>query len=88
MSWNCHQTNKVAELRHGAIGKNASPKHGVLVDEFFKRVNRAIGSGGVGCCIQIKQQQLSALRTIIGSNDIAIAGHAVALDAMLVTNNT
>jgi tRNA(fMet)-specific endonuclease VapC len=34
------------------------------------------------------KQQLSAQGQIIGSNDIAIAGHALAAQCILVTNNT
>ena len=77
-----------AELRYGAIGKKASPKHGVLVDEFVKRVDsiEPWDQAAVDAAVEIKQH-LSALETIIGNNDIAIAGHAVALEATLVTNN-
>ena len=34
------------------------------------------------------KQRLSARGVLIGNNDIAIAGHAMALNATLVTNNT
>jgi len=78
-----------AELRYGAIGKKASPRHGVLVHEFVKRVDsiEPWDQSAVDAAVEIRQQ-LSALGTIIGNNDIAIAGHAIALGATLVTNNT
>lgn len=34
------------------------------------------------------KQRLSARGVLIGNDDIAIAGHAMALNATLVTNNT
>lgn len=78
-----------AELRYGTIGKKASPKHAVLVDEFVKRVHSVEpwGAAAVDAAVVIKQR-LSARGVLIGSNDIAIAGHAMALNATLVTNNT
>lgn len=78
-----------AELRYGTVGKKASPKHAVLVDEFVRRVHSVEpwGAAAVDAAVAIKQQ-LSARGVVIGNNDIAIAGHAIALNATLVTNNT
>ena len=45
------------------------------------------GAAAVDAAVVIKQR-LSARGVLIGNDDIAIAGHAMALNATLVTNNT
>ena len=78
-----------AEMRFGAIGKKASPKHNLLVDEFVKRLDAVLpwGFAAVDATALIKRQ-LSEAGTPIGANDAAIAGHAIAEGCTLITNNT
>ncbi|MCL2296842.1 MAG: type II toxin-antitoxin system VapC family toxin [Proteobacteria bacterium] len=78
-----------AEMRFGAIGKNASPKHGWLVDEFVKRLDAVLpwDKAAVDATVGIKKT-LAAAGTPIGGNDAAIAGHALSVGAILVTHNT
>ena len=78
-----------AEMRFGAIGKKASPKHNVIVDEFMSRIDSVFAwdQDAVEASAVIKNN-LSDKGTPIGANDTAIAGHAIASDCILVTNNT
>lgn len=78
-----------AELRFGAIGKKASPRHSVIVDQFMARIDGVLpwDKGAVDATTAIKQY-LATQGTPIGPNDAAIAGHAVAVNCVLVTNNT
>lgn len=78
-----------AEMRFGAIGKKASPKHNIIVDEFMSRIDSvfALDQYAVEASAVIKKD-LNDKGTPIGANDTAIAGHAVASDCILVTNNT
>lgn len=78
-----------AEMRFGAIGKKASPKHNALVDAFCQRLDGILAwdHAAVDATAHIKKQ-LSDAGTPIGNNDCAIAGHAIAVKAILVTNNT
>ncbi|MEX0445189.1 type II toxin-antitoxin system VapC family toxin [Xenorhabdus sp. SGI246] len=78
-----------SEMRFGAIGKKASPKHGVLVDEFCKRLDGILpwDKSAVDATTKVKVALTSA-GTSIGHNDTAIAGHALSVGAILVTNNT
>lgn len=66
-----------AEMRFGWTGKKASPSHAQLVDAFCSRLDATTEIRAV----------LAAAGTPIGSNDAAIAGHAIASGAILVTNN-
>lgn len=77
-----------SEMRFGAIGKKASPKHTDLVNAFIRRVDGILAwdSEAVDKTALIKQQ-LAKQGTPIGHNDTAIAGHALATNAILVTNN-
>ncbi len=77
-----------AEMRFGAIGKKASPKHGQWVDEFIKRLDAILpwDKAAVDATAAVKLQ-LSNSGILIGANDTAIAGHAIAEDCVLVTNN-
>lgn len=77
-----------AEMRFGAIGKKASPKHARLVDEFVKRLDAVLpwGVAAVDATAAVKLQ-LNESGTPIGVNDAAIAGHAIAEKCILVTNN-
>ena len=77
-----------AEMRYGQIGKKASPKHKVLVDEFVQRLDGVIpwDLRAVDATVVV-MRQLNAAGTPIGPNDTAIAGHAIAIGCTLVTNN-
>lgn len=77
-----------AEMRYGQIGKRASPKHRMLVDEFVKRLDAVLpwDQHAVDATVQV-MEALTSAGTPIGPNDTAIAGHAVAIGCTLVTNN-
>lgn len=77
-----------AEMCFRAIGKNASPRHGKLVDAFCARLDAILpwDRAAVDATAEIKAALASA-GTPIGPNDTAIAGHAIATGAILVTNN-
>jgi tRNA(fMet)-specific endonuclease VapC len=78
-----------AEMRFGAIGKKASPRHVRLVEAFCSRLDAVLAwdRAAVDATTDIKAA-LTAAGTPIGLNDTAIAGHAIAVGAILVTNNT
>nr|WP_172691745.1 PIN domain-containing protein [Serratia marcescens]SAY46531.1 tRNA(fMet)-specific endonuclease VapC [Serratia marcescens] len=78
-----------AEMRFGAIGKKASPRHAQLVDAFCARLDAILpwDRTAVEATTEIKAA-LAAAGTPIGPNDTAIAGHAIAAGTILVTNNT
>lgn len=77
-----------AELRFGTIGKKASPKHAVIVSEFMDRIDAVLpwDKEAVDATTTI-EQVLAEQGTPIGPNDAAIAGHAIAADCVLITNN-
>ncbi|MFG0339194.1 type II toxin-antitoxin system VapC family toxin [Pseudomonas sp. zjy_13] len=77
-----------AEMRYGQIGKKASPKHKTLVDEFVKRLDEILpwDQSAVDATVEVKRK-LTKAGTVIGENDTAIAGHAIASGCTLVTNN-
>jgi tRNA(fMet)-specific endonuclease VapC len=77
-----------AEMRYGQIGKKALTKHKTLVDEFVKRLDAVLpwDLHAVDSTIDV-MQMMSKAGTPIGPNDTAIAGHAIASDCTLVTNN-
>jgi len=77
-----------AEIRYGQIGKKASSRHAVLVDEFIRRIDGIMpwDQQAVDATVAVKQL-LVASGTPIGENDTAIAGHAIAGGCILVTNN-
>lgn len=78
-----------AELRFGAIGKKASPKHNLIVDQFMERIDAVLpwDKAAVEATAAIKRY-LAERGTPIGANDAAIAGNAIAAGCVLVTNNT
>lgn len=78
-----------AEMCFGAVGKKASPRHAKLVDAFCARLDAVLAwdRAAVDATTEIKVA-LAAAGTPIGPNDTAIAGHAIAAGAILVTNNT
>ena len=77
-----------AEMRYGQIGRKASARHKKLVDEFVKRLDAVLpwDQNAVDATVTV-MQELSKSGTPIGSNDSAIAGHAIATACTLVTNN-
>ncbi|EPZ0832558.1 type II toxin-antitoxin system VapC family toxin [Vibrio cholerae] len=77
------------EMQYGLLGKKASPKHAVLVEEFLKRVDAILpfDKAAADAAINVKRD-LMHKGTPIGNNDTAIAGHALATGCVLVTNNT
>lgn len=79
---------RYAEMRYGEIGKKASPKHAILINEFIRRLDAILpwDSHAVDATIAIKRH-LTATGAKIGDNDMAIAGHAIAAQCILVTNN-
>lgn len=78
-----------AEMRFGATGPKASPRHMQLVDAFCARLDAVLpwDRAAVDATTEIKIS-LRLAGTPIGPNDTAIAGHAIAAGAVLVTNNT
>ncbi|MGG8041419.1 type II toxin-antitoxin system VapC family toxin [Klebsiella aerogenes] len=78
-----------AEMRFGATGPKASPRHTQLVDAFCARLDAILpwDRTAVDATTEIKVA-LRHAGTPIGPNDTAIAGHAIAAAAVLVTNNT
>ncbi|EFY4879829.1 type II toxin-antitoxin system VapC family toxin [Salmonella enterica] len=77
-----------AKMRFGCTGKKASPRHAQLVDAFCSRLDAVLAwdRAAVDATTEIRAV-LAAAGTPIGSNDAAIAGHAIASGAILVTNN-
>ena len=78
-----------AEMRFGAIGRKASPKHIELVTAFVARLDGVLpwDRAAVDATASIRAD-LAARGTPIGANDASIAGHAIAVGAVLVTNNS
>lgn len=77
-----------SEMRFGATGPKASPRHIELVDAFCARLDAILpwDRAAVDASTEIKVA-LRMAGTPIGPNDTAIAGHAIAAGAVLVTNN-
>lgn len=77
-----------AEMRYGQIGKKASPRHKTLVDDFVGRLDEILpwDHRAVDATVEVKLG-LTQAGLIIGENDTAIAGHAIATGCTLVTNN-
>jgi len=77
-----------AEMRFGAVGRKASPKHAELVTAFVARLDGVLSwdTAAVDATAAIRVD-LATRGTPIGANDASIAGHAIAAGAVLVTNN-
>ncbi|WP_418885495.1 type II toxin-antitoxin system VapC family toxin [Cronobacter dublinensis] len=77
-----------SEMRCSATGPKSSPRHVHLVEEFCARLNAVLprDRAAVDATTEIKVA-LRLAGTPIGPNDTAIAGHAIAAGAVLVTNN-
>ena len=78
-----------AKMCFGAIGKKASPKHDIIVDEFMARIDSVLAWDQAAVeATTIVKKDLSDKGTPISANDTSIAGHAIAGGCVLVTNNT
>ncbi|MHB0992483.1 MAG: type II toxin-antitoxin system VapC family toxin [Burkholderiales bacterium] len=77
-----------SEMRFGTIGPKAKPKHVDMVDAFVQRLDGILpwDAAAVDETSRIRAL-LSRAGTLIGNNDAAIAGHAIASRSVLVTNN-
>lgn len=91
----CKKNNRIvisaityAEMRYGQIGKKASPKYKALIDEFVTRLDAVLAwdRRAVDATVEIKRR-LTQAGLCIGANDTAIAGHAIAANCTLITNN-
>lgn len=77
------------ELRRGACNPKASPKLHQTIDQFLQRIHGILPFGRVAAEFSGRVYgQLAAQGQLIGNNDIGIAGHCLAADCILVTNNT
>lgn len=77
------------EMLIGTTGRNASPRHAALVESFVSRLSDILPWERLAAEEAIRiRQDLTAKGTPIGGNDTMIAGHAIAADSVLVTNNT
>ena len=79
-----------ARPAHRCLGHHLfSPRHVELVDAFCARLDAILpwDRAAVDATTEIKVA-LRMAGTPIGPNDTAIAGHAIAAGAVLVTNNT
>lgn len=76
------------EMLLGIIGNNASPRHAALVEAFVARLSIILPweREAAEATMRIRQD-LGAKGTPIGGNDSMIAGHALATECVLVTNN-
>ncbi len=72
----------------GTIGKNASPRHAALVDAFLARLSAILPweRSAAEEATRIRKE-LAKAGTPIGGNDTMIAGHALAVECVLITNN-
>ncbi|HHW4681355.1 MAG TPA: PIN domain-containing protein [Xylella taiwanensis] len=78
-----------SEMRFGAISTKASPKVAGMVEAFVQRLDGVLpwDTAAVDQTAEICAN-LARLGASIGNNDAAIAGHALAANCVLVTNNT
>jgi tRNA(fMet)-specific endonuclease VapC len=72
----------------GTIGRNASPRHKSLVVDFVARLSTILYFDRIAAEEAMRiAKDLRVKGTSIGGNDAMIAGHAIAADRVLVTNN-
>ncbi|MFZ2870022.1 type II toxin-antitoxin system VapC family toxin [Zavarzinia sp.] len=76
------------EMLLGTVGRNASPRHAKLVEAFVSRLSAILpwDAAAAEKATAIRRD-LAAKGSPIGGNDTMIAGHALAADCVLVTNN-
>ncbi|MBR7653752.1 type II toxin-antitoxin system VapC family toxin [Brucella oryzae] len=78
-----------AEMRYGAANPKSSPKIDGMIDAFIKRLDAILPWDATAIDqTAIIRKALYRKGTPIGDNDSSIAGHALAADCILVTNNT
>ncbi len=76
------------EMLLGTIGRRASSRHAGLVEAFVARLSAILPWEAAAAEEATRiRQDLAARGTPIGGNDVMIAGHALAADCVLVTNN-
>lgn len=76
------------EMRFGATGPKASPRHIQLVDAFCERLDAILPWDRIAVnATTALKAELAADGTSFSPNDMAIAGHAIATGAVLVTSN-
>jgi tRNA(fMet)-specific endonuclease VapC len=76
------------EILLATIGRRASPRHTALAEAFVARLSAVLpwDRAAAESATRIRKA-LEAKGTPIGANDTMIAGHALAADCILVTNN-
>ena len=84
----CISVITYAQLRLGAARSSNKHKHDLLISEFCERLD-SIQSWDSSAADHFAELQALLLRkgTPIGVNDSMIAGHALSIEAVLVTNN-
>ena len=77
-----------SEMRYGTIDSKIPEKVEYIIEEFVKRLDDVLPwtKKAIEKSVEIRKA-LSAEGIIIGKNDSSIAGHALSVDAVLVTNN-
>jgi tRNA(fMet)-specific endonuclease VapC len=76
------------EILLGTIGRKASPHHAVLAEAFVSRLSAILPWDREAADQATRvHKDLAAKGTPIGGADTMIAGHALATDCVLVTNN-
>lgn len=76
------------EMLLGTVGRAASPRHAKLVESFCSRLSAILpwDAASAERATWVKRD-LATKGTPIGGNDTMIAGHALATQCHLVTNN-
>ena len=76
------------EMLLGTVGRMASPRHAALVESFINRLSAVLPWDRTAAEESMRvRRDLAAKGTPIGGNDTMIAGHALAIDCVLITNN-
>jgi len=76
------------EILLGTIGRKASPRHAALAEAFVARLSAILPWDREAADQAARvRKDLTAQGTPIGGADTMIAGHALAVDCVLVTNN-
>ena len=76
------------EMLLGTIGRKAAPRHTALVEAFIARLSDVLPWGRAAAEESMRvRKDLTARGVPIGGNDTMIAGHALATNCVLITNN-
>jgi tRNA(fMet)-specific endonuclease VapC len=76
------------EMLLGTIARSASPDHAALVEAFVARLSAIVSWDRKAAEEAVRiRTDLPAKGTPIGGNNTMIAGHAIAADCGLITNN-